>query len=207
MNDEPTEGRASRRASRTKPASNSAPVPGPDPSDDLPTDGLRPWETVDPVQEWKEDHPCVLCRTYIPEGRLDFEAHIRRSHGAAAQDARAIEERVPCKTHCTWVCSVCKAEYHYRVSERGTHAGPPNRSFDRRFAIGYCRDARYPEHKRAFGKIDGAAGPVILFHEGLVFSPQPEQDDPSLKEFIKVKKPRASGKKEVARGGRASRVD
>lgn len=203
MNAEPTDARASRRASREKPEH----TPGPDPSDDLPTDGLRPWETVDPVQEWKEAHPCALCRTYLPEGRRDFEAHIRKVHGEAAKGARAVEERVPCKTHCTWVCSVCKAEYHYRVVESGTHAGPPDRSFDRRFAIAYCRGGRYPAHKRAFGKIDGASGPVILFHEGLVFSDQPEQDDPSLKDFIKVKKPKASGKKEVTRGGRASRVD
>lgn len=202
MNDEPTIARASRRPS----SPDAQALPGPDPSDGESTDGLRPWETLDPIEEWKERHKCVLCRTHQPEGRQEFEYHLRKVHGAAAKSARATQERVPCKTHCTWICSVCKAEYHYPVVTKSVHSGPPQRSFDRRFAIGSCRHGRYPEHKRAYGKIDGASWPVILYHEGLTFSEQPEQDDPSLAEFIKVKKPRASVKKEIARGGRASRV-
>lgn len=199
QNYEPQTTRATHRAGRAKPEN----VSGLDPSDDLPADGLRPWETVNPIQEWRESHPCVLCRNFVPQGRQDFEQHIQQVHGEDDKSARKVKERTPCKTHCTWICSVCKAEYYYPVVERDTHGGPTNRSFDRRFAFVYCRHGRYPSHKRAIGKVDAASGPVVFFHEGLVFSPQPEQDDPSLKEFIRVKKP----KKEVKRGGRARRVD
>lgn len=48
QHDESTTARASRRPS----GPNDGAPPGPDPSDDLPADGLRPWETMTPCYEW-----------------------------------------------------------------------------------------------------------------------------------------------------------
>lgn len=191
------------RAGRRQPISVRQPaeVPRVYPAEEPRTEA-SPWETVDPIQEWRENHKCVLCREYLPEGRRDFEAHVRSVHGAEIESARSLEKRIPCKTHCTWVCSVCKAEYYYPVVTKSVHSGPQGRSFDRRFAFGSCRHGRYPAHKRAFGKIDGASWPIVFFHEGLTFSEQPVQDDPSLAEFIKVKKPRAKREATIERAGR-----
>lgn len=100
---------------------------------------------------------------------------------------------------CKWLCTVCGSTKYY-FGPDGTHGGPSVRLVDRRYGLANCEGARYGDkagHKRAFGKIDGNAGPVIFMHEGAPNPNQPVQDDPSLASFIKEEdgaRPKKKGK-------------
>lgn len=111
---------------------------------------------------------------------------------------------------CKWLCSVCGRPKYY-FGKGNTHGGPTTRLADRRYALSYCEGARYPAHKRAFGKIDGAAGPVIFMHEGAPNPSQPEQTDPKVLEIVNAesvqpKAKRKTSSKRTTNSGRAHRA-
>lgn len=186
--DESSTPRATRRASRQNPDIPQGP------SD------LRVGDADGEAVAFVSERKCGLCTFNGVDTEFstqtEFWAHLKESHPKPTR-----EEFVPCETHCRWICSACGAESWYPVTQEGMHGGPPTRSFDRRFAFGFCREGKYPSHKPAVGLIGNSRGPVIKYHEGVTFSEQPVQDDPSLGPFIKKPERKSSAHSSTKRTG------
>lgn len=110
------------------------------------------------------------------------------------------------KGPCKWLCSFCGKEKWF-FGKDNTHGGPDQRLLDRRYGLAYCESARYPDHKRYLGKVDGASGPVVFYHDGAPNPPQPYQEDPKVLALIEKGKPRAKsvqGRAKPEGGGKRS---
>lgn len=167
--------------------------------------GLRDGASVDASvaehdQRTGDEWTCAACPGEYFEGRAGFLAHLPRVHPTRKDDG--VE---PCVNLCVWLCSVC-GKKTYWPTDGTTHGGPPARSYDRRFGFSVCEGSRYPGHKRAIGTIDGARGPVVLYHEGLTFSEQPEQDDPTVVAFLPKPKPKRVKKEKQKESDPVNRV-
>lgn len=232
QNDEPTETTASTaRASRTKPTT----LQRPDSRGDRTDTGIHSGQALETNEEeynfptkpgWRSEESlnCTICTFYGRpysdiKNRKEWESHLRKLHGAwgTRDSGSGIQRDIkPCVTACIWICSVCREEYYYPTDGK-SHGGPEVRSFDRRFGFAYCRQGKYPSHKRALGKIDGHRGPVLHYHSGMRVSEEQEQTDPSLVPFLSSKKERKpksrehtsnkAGSIEGTRVQRASRKD
>ena len=209
MNDESKEATVARRASRAQPPSLPGPAPilsgTPDrvPDGQVLDGGVAEHDTLN-----YKRRGCTLCDldgvNYDEfQSGTEFKAHLRTKHSGRVDNLR---DRIPCVTHCTWVCSVCGQESFYPVREPGVHGGPTQRSFDRRFGFSTCLPSRYPDHKRVAGRIDGSRGPVVHYHEGLTFSEQPEQTDPGLARFLNVAEPKKRAVKAKSAAGDSQAV-
>lgn len=152
---------------------------------DLAAIGLSPRENLT---------TCGICQQEME--REEFRKHVTTKHKSTVNGTpkglygcwSGQEFWLPLKFAngpCKWVCTVCGSAKYY-FGEGITHGGPTTRLVDRRYGLTYCEGARYPAHKRAFGKIEGAAGPVVFMHEGAPNPEQPKQDDPNLKEMIEA---------------------
>lgn len=200
-NDESTKARSTSRVHRAQPAIAQGPSDR-SPEPDL---GLPDGQDVDAIHHATK--VCVLCDYEEFTGtRQEFDQHLHTAH-ARGWNSNRVPQFDPCVSHCRWLCSVCGAEAWFPAAP-DKHGGPVRRSFDRRFGFHNCRYGKYPNHKRAIGKIDGMAGPVVFYHEGMTFSPEQEQDDPTLIPFLpktKTKEPKVE-RKPQARTARARRV-
>ncbi len=125
--------------------------------------------------------PAALVGTYrwYPKGLQFYWKHANAAHAKGSTKPRDI-----CGGWCRWVCSTCGQVKQYR-SSGVTHGGPPVRALDRRYGLAYCDGSSYPKHKRAFGRMDGARGPLLFYHEDSPNPPQPTQDDPKIVEIEK----------------------
>ncbi len=113
--------------------------------------------------------------TWYPSGLEGYWKHAEAAHNKS----NPTSPKDICGGWCLWLCSICKKEKRWR--SRGVmHGGPTKRLLDRRFGLAYCDGSSYPKHKRAYGRGDGARGPVVFYHEGTSNPSQPVQDDPSI---------------------------
>ena len=141
---------------------------------------------------------CLACGESTTKS--GWYAHLIKAHPTRHGDSFVPKGYYGCKTGaefwlplratkgpCKWICSICK-EPRFYWGEDNKHGGPWQRLIDRRYGLDICLHGRYPNHKRYLGKIDGARGPSVFYHEGAPNPEQPVQDDPALTPFIKETK-------------------